>query len=57
VTNANARLIAAAPELLEALKRLTEEWGLVPLKTVERRLSQARAIIAKATGTNEVDAE
>lgn len=39
---ANARLIAAAPELLEALERYVDHFG-DPLKC-------ARAAIAKATG-------
>jgi hypothetical protein len=44
---ANARLIAAAPELLEILSVLLEKYpGTIPLKYRE----QARAIIAKATG-------
>lgn len=56
---ANARLIAAAPDLLAALKTLllTSEWadetgyvedvGFVNLETVQQ---QAHAAIAKATG-------
>jgi len=47
-TEANARLIAAAPDLLWMLKRLTAEgeYGQLPLLT----LQQARAAIAKAEG-------
>lgn len=54
---ANARLIAAAPELLEALKNLDEAYCRSggPLTRAERhedrqRLIAARAAIAKATG-------
>lgn len=53
---ANARLIAAAPELLEALKNLDEAYCRSggPLTRAERnedrkRLIAARAAIAKAT--------
>jgi hypothetical protein len=54
-TTANARLIAAAPELLDALKgvtrileafRSTHQFG----KTQTERLEKARAIVAKAEG-------
>jgi hypothetical protein len=57
---ANARLIAAAPELLEAIKELLEvadpdssdgyemEWQW--RETLERAQDRARAAIAKATG-------
>ncbi len=40
---ANARLIAAAPDLLDALKEITLEHGMT---------EKARAAIAKATGEN-----
>jgi len=45
---ANARLIAAAPDLLWMLKRLTAEgeYGQLPLLT----LQQAREVISKAEG-------
>lgn len=45
----NAQLIAAAPELLEALKRIIEwdDTGCDPSRAV---LRAARAIIAKAEG-------
>jgi hypothetical protein len=54
---ANARLIAAAPDLLEALKELDEAYcrAGTPLSKDERhedrmRLIAARAAITKATG-------
>jgi len=53
---ANARLIAAAPELLDALKRLCSKFGVddsgTPRDWTEWR--EARAVIAKAEG---MDAE
>lgn len=45
---ANARLIAAAPELLEALRNLTEMTGVPYIDAIEI----ARAAIAKATSTS-----
>ena len=57
ISEANARLIAAAPDLLETLKRLTNEMQVAssrgtPAKAgwFDLRLSMARAAIAKATG-------
>lgn len=49
---ANARLIAAAPDLLVALKALVGEadLGEVDLDDDRAKLEQARAAIAKATG-------
>lgn len=43
---ANAQLIAAAPELLDALKLLVDNGGIGP----ESMFRYARAAIAKATG-------
>jgi hypothetical protein len=45
---ANARLIAAAPELLEALKRLMSET--TTMQDALEAAQQARAAIAKAEG-------
>ncbi len=48
---ANAQLIAAAPELLEALKELSaEEWRDDNDPILDRARSKARAAIAKAEG-------
>ena len=49
VTEANARLIAAAPELLEALKELMVAADRVSAEPVTW-LGKARAAIAKAEG-------
>ena len=49
---ANARLIAAAPELLEALKELMVAADRVSAEPVTW-LGKARAAIAKAEGTTE----
>lgn len=52
---ANARLIAAAPELLEALKAITDCWGLGYdlddkfCEQVADFMAEGRAAIAKAT--------
>lgn len=56
-TAANARLIAAAPELLEALKELVA-WDLESLPEevslgysgIEQDIARAKAAIVKATG-------
>jgi len=47
-TNANARLIAAAPELMEALKAMLEVWEHGGVD--DYPIAQARAAIYKATG-------
>lgn len=53
-SEANARLIAAAPELLEALSSLTAVLGLKPkelsLQALQEAYDIARAAIAKAQG-------
>ncbi|CAB4197391.1 hypothetical protein UFOVP1309_10 [uncultured Caudovirales phage] len=47
---ANARLIAAAPELLEALSAIVEYWdSIVPLECINDHHKAAIAAIAKAT--------
>jgi hypothetical protein len=60
--NANARLIAAAPELLDALINLTRETDFIELHVLENdrlnpkgyrlhnQLRQAKAVLAKAKG-------
>lgn len=51
INYANARLIAAAPELLAALERVLECHRLkISLDTNAAALEQARAAIAKAKG-------
>jgi len=45
---ANARLIAAAPDLLAALERLFR-WGSWPSEEHKQDMESARAAIAKAT--------
>ncbi len=49
-TTANARLIAAAPDLLAALKVLMHPDGL-SLRNMPLNVNQARAAIQKAEGT------
>ena len=52
---ANARLIAAAPELLEALQRLSAQCTRLRLPGLTESCAErtARAVIAKATGDTE----
>ena len=47
---ANARLIAVAPELLEALKELMEYAGIIEERCDTVATNKARAAIAKAEG-------
>ena len=53
-SEANARLIAAAPELMEALDTLTLVVGMTPIKgnleALQEAQDMARAAIKKATG-------
>jgi hypothetical protein len=49
---ANARLIAAAPELLEALTHILSEYD-APNSLNDAAFRKARAAIAKATGVSE----
>jgi len=52
---ANARLIAAAPELLQALQTLVGAFGLDSVGKKDREapiMKDARAAIARATGTD-----
>lgn len=55
LTEANARLIAAAPELLEALTKLASiDFGSYGWdEFAENAARAARTAIAKATGTNQ----
>ncbi len=49
--DADLRLIAAAPDLLEALKDIVGFWdSIVPTDAVNQMHINARAAIAKATG-------
>ena len=48
--DANARLIAAAPELLEAAQRVTGISWAVGSLALNDSMEQLRAVIAKATG-------
>jgi len=49
--DANARLVAAAPDLLESLEEMVsqfDQFGLIDCE--ERAIKEARAALAKATG-------
>ena len=50
VDEADARLIAVAPELLEALKELMEYAGIIEERSDAVATNKARAAIAKAEG-------
>lgn len=51
---ANGRLAASAPELLDALERITSSYRLLlsrhPVRDASETLAEADAAIAKATG-------
>lgn len=47
---ANARLIAAAPDLLAALQKLVRAIDRAPANFADGLADQAREVIAKATG-------
>ena len=49
-TNANARLIASAPDLLEALEEIVSAADGDGWSQIDADLRKARAAIAKATG-------
>ena len=53
---ANARLIAAAPDLLEALKEVVSEYDNPDNgRSLRWAIDEARAAIARATGEKEAD--
>ena len=58
MSEANARLIAAAPEMFEALEFFVERFSPVEHELIfskRHALQKARAAIAKATGENQLN--
>ena len=55
VTTKDGKLMAAAPELLEALKAFTDVYGVDDVKRWMTVRDNARAAIAKATGKKPTD--
>ncbi len=49
-TEANARLIAAAPELLAHLHGIVSRWALDADEDIPQGVADARALIARVTG-------
>lgn len=49
IEEANAKLIAAAPELLRALEMIVSGYDAAPVPGMETDIAAARAAIAKAT--------
>lgn len=49
---ANTRLIAAAPELLEALKKVFEDYASPDWRNLSTNIDLMKAAIAKAEGTD-----
>ena len=53
MAQANARLIAAAPDLLDALQNMLTAWETgEAYSDIKNQIGNARAAIAKATGAN-----
>ena len=53
LNKADAQLIAAAPELLEALSRLLDDTQFTSIQEYADFFAQAQEVIAKATGDQE----